>query len=647
MLPRLAVLLGASLAVRRLGDFDTWWHLASGRWIAVHHAVPSTDTLSFTVPDHAWVNLQWLFDVIVYGIYSLGGAPLLVIASALGLTVAVALLVGNIRLSLGPIATSLLTIWALVVVYERFICRPEILSFIYMGMVLRLLLGARYDEGSRLWWLVPIMLLWVNCHSLFVIGAYAIVCAMVAASAARIGVLPAAWRAGSDLGPSGTRRMLAAGAAACAATVVNPFGLEGMAFPFRLWSRIDGSHAAFQAIGEFRRPFSGYFETLPIGAYQWLFFFSVAAVALAVLLSLAPALTLRTRKPGEAGEPFWIGGPLIFAGLAYVSLMARRNIGIFAIGTVPLVAASLQLLASRLGRRSATSPERDAGQPSGAASVARSAATVVLAAALIVGLWLVASNRFYRWDDQTEEFGLGVLDVNFPIAASEFVADNALPGKLFNDLTAGGYLTWTRPVPGGVFIDGRLEVYNASFFTRYMNALAAPRKWGELADTYGIQTVLLFHRWGNRNTLIRALMGSGAWQLVYYDEVAVVFVRVRGNEDRIQSALAAFPQWASKTYARLTTKPSRWQVAVAEPLGLMSYANLLATIGQSEAAAEYYELAITNGLSATKEIGVRIQLANYYYRRREIDQARLQLRRALDLDPDNERLRASLEQLGG
>lgn len=647
MLPRLAVLLGTSLAVRRLGDFDTWWHLASGRWIVAHHAVPATDTLSFTVPDHAWVNLQWLFDVLVYGVYSLGGAPLLVLASALGLTVGVALLVGNVRSSLGPITASLLTVWTLVVVYERFVCRPEILSFIYMGVVLWLLLRARSDEGRRLWWLVPVMLLWVNSHSLFVIGAYAIVCAMLAAGAARIGLLPASWRAGSDLGPSGTRRMLAAGAAACAVTVVNPFGLEGMVFPFRLWSRINGSHAAFQAIGEFRRPFSGYFETLPIGAYQWLFFFSVAVVALAVVLSLVPALTLRTRKPGEVGEPLWIGGPLIFAGLAYISLMARRNIGIFAIGAVPLVAASLQILASRLGRGPDASPQPRAGQPSGVASVAKSAVAAVLAAVLVMGVWLVASNRFYRWDDQTEEFGLGVLDINFPIAASEFVADNALPGKLFNDLTAGGYLTWTQPVPGGVFIDGRLEVYNAPFFTRYMDALAAPRKWGELADTYGIQTVLLFHRWGNRNTLIRALASSGAWQLVYYDEVAIVFVRVRGNEDRIQSALAAFPRWSSKTHARLTAKPSRWQVAVAEPVGRMSYANLLATIGQSEAAAQYYELAIAGGLSATKEIAVRIQLAGYYYRRREIDQARLQLRRALDLDPDNARLRSSLEQLGG
>src|SRR3990172_9033198 len=63
LLPACTVTLAAMLAFRRLDDADTWWHLAAGRWIAGHRAIPPTDTLSYTVPDHPWINLQWLFDL--------------------------------------------------------------------------------------------------------------------------------------------------------------------------------------------------------------------------------------------------------------------------------------------------------------------------------------------------------------------------------------------------------------------------------------------------------------------------------------------------------------------------------------------------------------------------------------------------------
>ena len=62
-LPALVVVLTAAFALRRLDNTDTWFHLAAGRWIVSHGAIPATDTLSWTVRDHPWINTQWLFDV--------------------------------------------------------------------------------------------------------------------------------------------------------------------------------------------------------------------------------------------------------------------------------------------------------------------------------------------------------------------------------------------------------------------------------------------------------------------------------------------------------------------------------------------------------------------------------------------------------
>ena len=76
-LPGLVVAFAAVFALRRLDNTDTWWHLAGGRWIVQHHHVPATDPLSWTVPDHPWINVQWLFDIVLYGLWQLGGASLL------------------------------------------------------------------------------------------------------------------------------------------------------------------------------------------------------------------------------------------------------------------------------------------------------------------------------------------------------------------------------------------------------------------------------------------------------------------------------------------------------------------------------------------------------------------------------------------
>ena len=87
--PAAVLLVAAALAFRSLDDSDTWWHLASGRWIAANWRVPATDPFSHTVPDHAWINLQWLYDLVLYVLYSVGGATLLVLTATAAYTGAI------------------------------------------------------------------------------------------------------------------------------------------------------------------------------------------------------------------------------------------------------------------------------------------------------------------------------------------------------------------------------------------------------------------------------------------------------------------------------------------------------------------------------------------------------------------------------
>src|SRR5205807_608995 len=61
-----------SIGVRETLDPDMWWHLRTGEFIW-QHGIPRHDIFSFTVPDHDWVTHEWLTDVLMWGIDTLGG----------------------------------------------------------------------------------------------------------------------------------------------------------------------------------------------------------------------------------------------------------------------------------------------------------------------------------------------------------------------------------------------------------------------------------------------------------------------------------------------------------------------------------------------------------------------------------------------
>src|SRR5262249_2219112 len=62
------------VALRPVGipvcDPDLWWHLRVGEWVVEHRAVPTTDPFSAYGQGKAWVAYSWLYEVLLYGLYS-------------------------------------------------------------------------------------------------------------------------------------------------------------------------------------------------------------------------------------------------------------------------------------------------------------------------------------------------------------------------------------------------------------------------------------------------------------------------------------------------------------------------------------------------------------------------------------------------
>src|ERR1700738_1431172 len=63
----------AIAAVGPIRSYDFFWHLAPGRWIVEHRALPLYDPFALGSAHIPWINGEWLYELVLYGVESLSG----------------------------------------------------------------------------------------------------------------------------------------------------------------------------------------------------------------------------------------------------------------------------------------------------------------------------------------------------------------------------------------------------------------------------------------------------------------------------------------------------------------------------------------------------------------------------------------------
>ncbi|MGH9418820.1 MAG: hypothetical protein ACRD3J_02505 [Thermoanaerobaculia bacterium] len=76
-------LLIAIAAVTPIRSYDYFWHLATGRWIVEHHAVPQFDPFAIASAHVPWINGEWLYQIVLYAMHGIAGDAGISIISAL------------------------------------------------------------------------------------------------------------------------------------------------------------------------------------------------------------------------------------------------------------------------------------------------------------------------------------------------------------------------------------------------------------------------------------------------------------------------------------------------------------------------------------------------------------------------------------
>ena len=166
----LALVLPAVIALHPLANNDLPMHLAIGDWISEQGKIPITDPFSANGHGGRWIAHEWLAALIFSTVHSLGGAHGLVT-----LAVALAALLGWLQekiarlLGIPAVARILLLVPLWLVAGRRLMLRPHLLGLCSVLALYWITLIGR-ERPRRLWLAVPLMVLWANIHSSFILG---------------------------------------------------------------------------------------------------------------------------------------------------------------------------------------------------------------------------------------------------------------------------------------------------------------------------------------------------------------------------------------------------------------------------------------------------------------------------------------------
>ena len=117
----------------------------------------------------------------------------------------------------------------------------------------------------------------------------------------------------------------------------------------------------------------------------------------------------------------------------------------------------------------------------------------------------------------------GLISVETPIQATAYMLENKLPTQVYHDMAFGSYLIWAAQPKFKVFVDSRIELYPEDIWDDYWSISSAQGNWQDLLDEYQVNTLMLEPE--KQDDLVKAADASPAWQRVYEDTSAIIFVR--------------------------------------------------------------------------------------------------------------------------
>ena len=485
-------------------DGSTGWHLVSGKYVIEQHAIPRFDLISYTFPHSPWIAYEWLSDTIMACLLKLGGLNLLAVATSAIIAMLFlfiykrcrgeggSFLLVTIIITLGAIASSIHWlvrphIWTLLGVYLFY----TKLEDFYRGTI-----------GSAYLITLPVfMLLWVNCHPGFLFGIVILGIYLTIVSIQYI------CTASSPIKQKYLYQLKVIGTCLLStfiATLANPNFAALYSYIIKYLHR----SAVLMATQEFASP---------------IFHGEIQPLCLEILFGLfAIGLTI-TKKH--------ITFPSLMMSLvfAYLSLLSQRNMPLFVIVILPVIARLFSETVFSSGDTNAGYFNSLANWLQGIlrnSAVLNSEFTVIEARCNVHILPIV----FVLFLSFTaicggSLLGIKILDVGFdkrtaPTQTLNYIQEQKLnPSQGLNFDNWGGYIRYKIGIP--VFIDDRADFYPESFYLSYGTVAQTLPGWQAVLKQYGIKWIIF----PNNSRLVAALSERPEWRLAAKDDAASLYIQ--------------------------------------------------------------------------------------------------------------------------
>ncbi len=488
--------LAAALLANSFGylDPDFGWHLRVGQTIAETLSVPHDQIYMWTLRGQSWVDHEWLSNLLIYGLWQIGGY--LTITAFFIIIPIVTLLILNryifshyLQNTQARFAFVIIEVGALFACLPHFGVRVQEFGFLFLTLLLITIDRVRRTNSARpARWLPLILFLWACLHGSFLIG--------VAITFGWL-IYELVFR---SLAKKELKQVLLSGGLALLTTLGTPYGLELYGFLSDYFSNT----YYMSRIKEWRSPYTGPFRVDQI-----------AYTLFALTLALSAWFSLKLRPK------LWQAG-LLFLFLA-LATRSMRHFPLWAITSLLfIIPQSLTPLFEKV-----KVPYHK----------------IIL---ILTIFCLLSCSAIFIAGAKINKTPFTSYCSTYPCGAFDFLEKHPeyQTKKMFNDYGWGGYLIG-RETSYPLFIDGRLPQYpfNGQTILEEYNLLYQKDKIAQVLDTHNIELILFKAKersynpdWIERyflgrtkqeriHPLLSYLAANPEWPLVYQDTTSKIYVR--------------------------------------------------------------------------------------------------------------------------
>jgi len=617
------------------GD-DLGRHITNGEMIlSGNFDILYVNVYAYTETDFPFVNHHWLSGVVFYLVYQAVGLGGIIIFKTIILLVAFALLFFTALKKANFWLVAFFSLPTILLLSGRTHVRPEMFSFLFIAIFLYVLTDLEeHPERNKVFWLLPLELLWVNLHLFFVIGIM-----LVGGFLVEKIIVHRKNIRNNQL----VKKLFITLFSLIAISFINPNGWRGALQPLQIFTNY------------------GFTVSENLSIVQYLKIASPGDAVFITIFMLTALLLFTSFIFGLSKKPFFYF--LAAVGTSVAGLLVMRTFSYLALIFLPAASANFNdLFCSARDRLTELIPAR-------VNWAWKVSAILVVGVPLMFMLWEVEGKILVN-----KKPGIGLTEGTEH--AAEFFKTNFLRGPIFNDYDIGSYLIYSLFPEEKVFIDNRPEAYSPSFFSdTYFPAMQEEDSWQEALKKYNFNVIFIDqydHGW-YIYPFLRRRLSDPEWSLVYADAYSMIFLRNTSENEKVIRQFHITPENAGEKLSHLTRSENiDEQIAAADVFNLLGRADLGETtffnivsrwpdegkiwmlLGQLALLHKDRESALSATTYLEKSIALGWKTAEAYHflgsaylRLGQEEKAREALLQALAIDPERENTKKLLRLLGG